>query len=335
MDGISISESDIASVRRFSRFYTRLLGTLNEDLLESKLSLAEARVLYEIANQPQPTATEIAGELGLDLGYLSRILRTFSSAKWIRRQSPQSDRRQSLLSLTAAGRAKFETLNQRSKQQVQALLEPLSAEQCGQLVGSMATIQSLLEPRRDSAGVSAQPVILRQHRPGDMGWVVEHHGLRYSEEYGWDQRFEALVARITADFIDQLDPERERCWIAERDGKRLGCIFLVKDRESSSRARTARLRLLLVEPSARGLGLGRTLVQQCTAFARSAGYRRIVLWTNSVLTSARRIYEREGYRLLQEKPHHSFGKNLIAQDWELELFETKDRQLRTSPSELP
>lgn len=319
MDCPSISESDIASVRRFSRFYTRLLGTLNEDLLESKLSLAEARVLYEVANRPQPTATEIAAELGLDLGYLSRILRAFSSAKWIRRQSPQSDRRQNLLSLTAAGRAKFEILNQRSKQQVQALLQPLSTEQCDQLIRSMATIQSLLESRPGSAPIDVQPIILRSHRPGDMGWVVERHGLRYSQEYGWDERFEALVARITADFIDQLDPERECCWIAERDGKKLGCIFLVKDRESPHRSPTARLRLLLVEPSARGLGLGRTLVQQCTAFARGAGYQRIVLWTNSVLTSARHIYEGEGYRLLQEKPHHSFGKNLISQDWELDL----------------
>lgn len=319
MDLLTISESDIASVRRFSRFYTRLLGTLNEDLLQSKLSLAEARVLYEIANQPQPTATEIAAELGLDLGYLSRILRAFSSAQWIRRQSPKSDRRQNRLSLTAAGQAKFETLNQRSKQQVQSLLRPLSMEQGDQLIRSMATIQSLLEPHPDSPSIGAQPVILRQHRPGDMGWVIERHGLRYSQEYGWDERFEALVARITADFIDQLDPEHERCWIAERNGERLGCIFLVKDRESGHSSQTARLRLLLVEPSARGLGLGRTLVQQCTAFARSAGYQRIVLWTNSVLASARRIYEGEGYRLLQEKPHQNFGKNLISQDWELTL----------------
>ncbi|WP_255460678.1 bifunctional helix-turn-helix transcriptional regulator/GNAT family N-acetyltransferase [Edaphobacter albus] len=318
MNRPSISESDIASVRRFSRFYTRLLGTLNEDLLQSKLSLAEARVLYEIANRNQPTASEIAAELCLDLGYLSRILRSFSSAKWIRRHSSKSDRRQNLLSLTAAGQTKFETLNQRSKQQVQALLQPLSAEQCDQLTRSMATIQSLLEPRSDSSSITAQPVILRQHRPGDMGWVVERHGLRYSQEYGWDARFEALVARITADFIDQLDPEREHCWIAERNGERLGCVFLVKDKDSDP-ATTARLRLLLVEPSARGLGLGRTLVQQCTAFAHSAGYKRIVLWTNSVLTSARRIYEGEGYRLLQEKPHQSFGKNLISQDWELLL----------------
>jgi DNA-binding MarR family transcriptional regulator/GNAT superfamily N-acetyltransferase len=321
MSNPALSEADIAAVRRFSRFYTRLLGTLNEDLLQSKLSLTEARVLYELANRSQPTASEIAAELGLDLGYLSRILRSFAAAKLIRRQSSQADRRQSLISLTAAGRSQFKLLNERSIHQVRELVEPLSSEQRMRLLDSMRTIESLLgsSPAESMTEIKeTAPVILRQHRPGDLGWVVERHGLLYFQEFGWDERFEALVARIAADFVDQFDPERERCWIAERKGERLGCVFLVRDKDSDS-ATTARLRLLLVEPSARGLGLGRTLVQQCTSFARSVGYRRIVLWTNSVLTSARHIYEHEGYQLVREEPYTNFGKELITQDWELNL----------------
>ena len=315
------AETHIASVRRFSRFYTHLLGTLNEDLLHSSLSLTEARVLYELAHRAQPTASEIASHLNLDLGYLSRILRSFTAAKLIRRLPSNSDRRQNLISLTPKGRSLFETLNLRSSQQVAEMLAPLSPEQTERLVESMEKIEALLSPSRQTSPTpGAGTIILRSHKPGDIGWVIERHGLLYAQEYGWDQTFEALVARIAADFIDQLEPERERCWIAERDGTRLGCVFLVRDRDQSSASLpNARLRLLLVEPSARGLGLGRTLVRQCTAFARSAGYRRIVLWTNSVLTSARRIYEQEGYRLLSEKPYTAFGKDLVSQDWELLL----------------
>jgi GNAT superfamily N-acetyltransferase len=249
----------------------------------------------------------------MDMSYLSRILQGFTSAKLIRRQLSKSDRRQSTIALTAAGQKLFDTLDLRSSDQVRHLLAPLSSEQQTQLVTSITTVESLLgEPP-----VESSPIILRQHRPGDIGWVVERHGALYAQEYGWNERFEALVARIAADFIDHLDPTRERCWIAERNGQRLGCVFFVRDTESPDD--TARLRLLLVDPAARGLGLGRTLVQQCTAFARSAGYRRIVLWTNSVLTSARRIYEQEGYCLLREKPYTSFGKDLVSQDWQLDL----------------
>jgi len=318
---LAVPEIQIASVRRFSRFYTHILGTLNEDLLHSSLSLTEARVLYELANRSQPTASEIASHLNLDLGYLSRILRSFSAAKLIRRIPSKSDRRQSLISLTPAGRSRFETLNLRSSQQVSEMLAPLPQPQRDRLVDSMAAIETLLNPSLQTSETPATgPVILRTHRPGDIGWVVERHGLLYSQEYGWNERFEALVARIAADFIDQLEPSRESCWIAERDGTRLGCVFLVQDREHSTPSLpTARLRLLLVEPSARGLGLGRTLVQQCTTFARSVEYRRIILWTNSVLTSARRIYEQEGYRLLREKSYTAFGKDLVSQDWELLL----------------
>lgn len=308
--------TSIPTIRRFNRFYTRLIGTLNEHLLESSLSLAEARVLYELAHRSQPTASEIAAELGMDMSYLSRILSGFTTAKLIRRQPSKSDLRQSTITLTTAGQKQFDFLDRRSSEQVSEILKPLSAEQQVRLVNSMNTIESLLSDRPPETG----HIILRQHRSGDMGWVVERHGALYAKEYGWDERFEALVARIAADFIDHLDPTRERCWIAERDGQRLGCVLLVRDTESPDPNMTARLRLLLVDPAARGLGLGRTLVRECTAFARSAGYCRIVLWTNSVLTSARRIYEEEGYRLVREKPYTAFGKNLVSQDWQLDLL---------------
>jgi DNA-binding MarR family transcriptional regulator/GNAT superfamily N-acetyltransferase len=306
--------SAVSAIRRFNRFYTRLLGTLNEHLLESPLSLAEARVLYELAHRSQPTASGIAADLGLDMSYLSRILQGFIRAKLIRRQPSKTDRRQSTITLTVTGQRLFDSLDLRSSDQVRQMLTPLTSAQQTDLVTSMTTIESLL----DNRSAEPAPVILRQHRPGDIGWVVERHGALYNKEYGWDERFEALVARIAADFIDHLDPARERCWIAERNCQRLGCVFLVRDTESSP-ATTARLRLLLVDPAARGLGLGRTLVHECTNFARTAGYQRIVLWTNSVLTAARRIYEQEGYRLLREKPYTAFGKDLISQDWQLEF----------------
>jgi DNA-binding MarR family transcriptional regulator/GNAT superfamily N-acetyltransferase len=325
---MSTNSSEIASIRKFNRFYSQLIGTLNEGLLESELSLAEARVLYEIAKRNEPTASEIAADLNLDMGYLSRILRSFSTAKLIRRHRSKTDGRQAILSLTPAGQRQFKLLNERSSEQVRQILKPLSPQQQTQLVGSMSAIESLLNRKQPVSS----PITLRQHRPGDMGWVIERHGALYAQEYGWDQRFEALVARIAADFIDRYDPTCERCWIAERNGERLGCVFLVRDTESSASRKTgvpsestrwgektARLRMLLVEPSARGLGLGRTLVQQCTAFARTAGYRRIVLWTNSILDSARRIYEHEGFKLLREKPYSAFGKDLTSQDWQLDL----------------
>ena len=307
--------SAIPAIRSFNRFYTRLLGTLNEHLLESPLSLAEARVLYELAHRSQPTASAIAADLGLDMSYLSRILQGFTRAKLIRRQPSKADRRQSTITLTSTGQQLFDSLDLRSSDQVRHLLAPLTSEQQINLVTSMTTIQSFL----DGKSTQPTPVILRHHSPGDIGWVVERHGVLYNKEYGWDERFEALVARIAADFIDHLDPIRERCWIAERDSQRLGCVFLVRDTESPDPDLTARLRLLLVDPAARGLGLGRTLVRECTTFARTAGYLRIMLWTNSVLTAARRIYEQEGYRLLREKPYTAFGKDLVSQDWQLEL----------------
>lgn len=305
----------VETVRRFNRFYTAAIGTLDEGLLKSTLSLAEARLLFEIATSERPTASEIAGRLKLDLGYVSRMLGKFEDRGFIQRKTSATDGRQNILSLTAAGRKEFTAINRRSSEQVAAMLASLGPEKQHRLVQAMTSIEAILgaEGERQRA---ARPFMLRTHRPGDMGWIVYRHGALYAQEYGWGGCFESLVARITADFIDQLDPKTERCWIAERDGEFLGCVFLVKDRTSKG---TAKLRLLLVEPSARGLGVGRALVQQCTHFARQAGYARIVLWTHSVLTSARRIYEHEGYRLVQEEEHERFGKKLKGQNWELQL----------------
>ena len=316
-----IDPEQVASIRAFNRFYTRAIGTLNEGLLDSALSLAEARVLYEIATRSQPTASEIASALSLDMGYVSRILRSFLSGKLVTRKTSVTDARQAHLSLTPAGRKQFATLNYRSDQQVHQWIAPLNPDRRTELVRSMASIESLLSPV-PSATASA-PYILRGHRPGDMGWVIERHATLYAEEYGWDERFEGMVARIAADFIDHFDPRRERCWIADRAGERLACAFLVRDRESRKAAKnaasTARLRMLLVDPKARGLGLGRTLIRECTQFARDAGYLRITLWTNSILEAARHLYESEGYVLTAEKPHRSFGKDLVGQTFELTL----------------
>ncbi len=307
------SDAGVQAVRRFTRFYTAALGTLDEGLLHSPLSLPEARLLYEIANAEEPTVTEIAQRLRLDLGYVSRLLSRLEERKLIRRKSSEKDARQILIVLTAAGRKQFATLDQRSSEQVKALMEPLSLVQREMLVRSMGTIEGIL------GGVEAasrKPFVLRTHRPGDMGWVVSRQALLYTREYGWDERYEALAARIVADFIEQYEPARERCWIAERDGEPMGCVFLVRERAEE---KTARLRLLHVEATARGLGLGRALVQQCTEFARQVGYERIVLWTNSVLTAARHLYEEEGYKLLQEEEKENFGKKLTSQTWELRL----------------
>lgn len=303
------------TVRRFNRFYTAAIGTLEEGLLRSSLTLAEARLLFEIATAERPTASEIAGRLKLDLGYVSRLLGRFEDRGLIRRKASSEDGRQSIISLTAAGRKEFKVIDQRSNQQVEEMLAPLGHEKQQKLVRAMLSIEEILGPEGD-ATTAARPFMLRNHRPGDMGWIVYRHGAIYAEEYGWDERFEALVARITAEFIEEYDGKSERCWIAERDGEFLGCVFLIRDRAAE---RTAKLRLLLVEPRARGLGVGRTLVRQCSQFAQKAGYARIVLWTNSVLTAARRIYEHEGYRLVREEKHESFGKKLTGQYWELEL----------------
>jgi DNA-binding MarR family transcriptional regulator/GNAT superfamily N-acetyltransferase len=305
-------EDQIERVRAFNRFHTRRIGALERGYLASPFSLAEARVLYELAHRAQPTAAEIAADLDLDPGYLSRILRGFARAGLLEKHPSPRDSRQRLLSLTDRGRAAFTPLDTASRAQIAAVLADLSPAEQRLLVHAMQTVSGLL----GGPGPHAEPYLLRPHGPGDMGWVVARHGALYAAEYGWDATFEALVAEIVAGFLRNFDPARERCWIAERNGENVGSVFLMKHPE---REGVARLRLLLVEPSARGLGIGRRLVEECTRFARQTGYSAITLWTNDVLVSARRIYEAAGYRLVHEAPHYSFGHDLVEQTWELEV----------------
>jgi DNA-binding MarR family transcriptional regulator/ribosomal protein S18 acetylase RimI-like enzyme len=300
------------AIRAFNRFYTRRIGVLGERLLDSPFSLAEMRVLYELAHRASPTATEIRRDLGLDAGYLSRILRRFEARGLIRRQPSPNDGRQSRLALTTRGRRAFAPLETRARVEVGAMLDQLPASHQSQIVGAMDTIERLLGS--PTTAPTAEPYMLRPHRPGDMGWVVHRHGELYAREWGYNHEFEALVARIVADFLDHFDPARERCWIAERGGSIVGSVFLVK-----KSATVAKLRLLLVEPDARGLGLGRRLVDECIRFAREAGYRKITLWTQSELTAAREVYERAGFKRMSRRKHRSFGKSLVAEVWDLKL----------------
>lgn len=306
------SDPAIEHFRRFNRFYTRYLGLLDEGLLQTGYSLSEARVLFELATRDNPGAREMSVELGLNPGYLSRILGSFEKSGLLERSPLPRDARHSVLRLTRKGKAAFAELNKRSAEQVSGILAALTPAKCTAMIRSMLTIESTL----GKAPSSLNPWVLRPHRPGDMGWVIARHGALYAKEYGWDESFEALVAQIASGFILQFDSRRDRCWIAEREGEPLGSIFLVRHPE---REDTAKLRLLLVEPSARGLGLGKALVDECHRFARTAGYKRVTLWTQSILHAAHRIYEQTGFRLVSEEPHHSFGKDLIGQTWDLEL----------------
>lgn len=303
-------DARVAAVRGFNRFYTQKIGVLSEGLLDSRFSLTEARVLYELANRDHPTATALCGDLGLDAGYLSRILRRFEQGGLLARTASKDDGRQSLLSLTAKGRAAFAPLDGRSRQEIAALMGELGPLDQARLVMAMATIERLLGARPQSDA----PYLLRPHRPGDMGWVVHRHGALYAQDYGWDERFEAMVAEIVAKFIARFDAMKECCWIAERDGEIIGSVFLVKKSKT-----VAKLRLLLVEPSARGLGLGSRLVEECLRFARQAGYRKITLWTNDILHAARHIYVKAGFRKIGSEQHHSFGHDLVGETWELIL----------------
>jgi DNA-binding MarR family transcriptional regulator/GNAT superfamily N-acetyltransferase len=300
------------ALRRFNRFYTRILGLLDEGLLASGYSLAEARVLFELATRGQSGATEIAAELNLDPGYLSRILAKFGHAGLLGRAARATDARHTVLRLTRKGKAVFADLNRRSTAQARAILEGISPAGRAELMRSMHAMEAALS-KDAKKGVA---FVLRPHRPGDMGWVVSRQSILYAQEYGWDGSYEALASRVVADFLANLDAGRERCWIAERNGEPLGAIFLVRHPQQPD---TARLRLLHVEVSARGKGLGAALVHECVEFARAAGYKRITLWTQSILHAAHRLYEQAGFKLVAEEPHHSFGKDLVGQTWELEF----------------
>lgn len=300
----------VESVRQFNRFYTKQIGLLRASMLRSGFSLMEARILFELAHRQDATATDLTEALGVDPGYLSRILRDFQIKGLLEKVQSQDDGRRHLLRLTEAGSESFAMLNSRARNEVASMLGVLSEEDQHRLLSAMSTIKTVLKasPQKPSR------YIIRTHQPGDIGWVIHRHGVVYSEEYGWDDTFEALVAEILADFIKGYDPKYERSWIAEMDGEIVGSVFVAKGSEE-----TAKLRLLLVEPKARGAGLGTQLVDECIRFARRAGYQKLSLWTNDVLHAARRIYERAGFQLVEKNEHHSFGHDLVGQTWELKL----------------
>jgi DNA-binding MarR family transcriptional regulator/GNAT superfamily N-acetyltransferase len=303
-------EDRVNAVRHFNRFFTRRIGVLREGLLHSPYSLTEARVLFELAQRDNSTASDLCRDLGLDPGYLSRILARFEQQGLVDKARSESDGRQRLLRLTPAGEKAFALLNKRSHDEVLEMLSDLAEEDQRRLLKAMHTIENVLD--RDFK--FSEPFFLRQHEPGDMGWVTHRHGVLYAQEYGWDERFEALVAQIVADFINNYNPARERCWIAEMNGEIVGSAFVVQASET-----VAKLRLLLVEPKARGLGLGSRLVQECIRFARRSGYQKLTLWTNDVLLAARHIYEKMGFTLVAREEHHSFGHDLVGETWELAL----------------
>jgi DNA-binding MarR family transcriptional regulator/GNAT superfamily N-acetyltransferase len=303
-------EARVDAVRRFNRFFTRRIGVLREGLLHTSYSLTEARILFEIAHRDDPTASDLSRELGLDPGYLSRILAHLEQRGLVEKVRSETDRRRRLLALTADGEDAFSLLDSRSREEVAEMLGELSEGEVRRLLEAMRSIESVL----DGSFKFSEPFFLRLHEPGDVGWVVHRHGVLYAREYGWDEHFEALVAQIVADFVNNYDPARERCWIAEMSGERVGSVFLVKASDT-----VAKLRLLLVEPEARDLGLGTRLVEECIRFARRSGYKTLTLWTNSVLDAARNIYEKQGFELVEEEEHHSFGHDLTGQNWELAL----------------
>ncbi|MHC2292278.1 bifunctional helix-turn-helix transcriptional regulator/GNAT family N-acetyltransferase [Bradyrhizobium barranii] len=305
-----VADDQVQAVRAFNRFYTQKLGVLDQQLLKSPFSLSEARVLYELAHGGEQSAKEIGIALGLDAGYLSRIVQNFDESGLIARKPLPSDRRQVQLSLTAKGRQAFARLERSSQDDVAAMLRPLPDEERSKLTGAMETIERLLAmPRRPSPRAT-----LREPRPGDMGWVVQSHGALYASEYGFDSGFEALVAEIVAKYMTSYDASRERCWIADIEGRPVGSVFLVKASDD-----VAKLRLLLLDPAARGQGLGQRLVAECVSFARACGYRRMTLWTQSNLVAARKIYQDAGFKLTATEPHRSFGQNLTGETWERDL----------------
>ena len=305
--------SPVAAFRRFNRFYTKHVGALDEGYQHSRFSLTEARVLYELGSRDVANATAIREELSLDPGYLSRILRNFSSAGLVSRKRASKDRRQVVLTLTAKGRRAFLELDSKSNERAKEVLNTLVPAERRQLLSAITGVEQLLSHRAKSAPRS---VVIREPRPGDIGWAIFAHGELYARQFAWNAEFEALVAKLFADFANLHDPAAERMWIAELDGERVGCVFVVRNAEDPN---VAQLRCLLVDPKGRGLGIGTRLVDECVAFARSAGYRAIMLWTNDVLISARRIYEGAGFTLDHEYQHHSFGHDLVAQVWRRDL----------------
>ena len=302
----------IRAVRGFNRFYTRRIGVL-DGMASRPFALAEARVLYELAHRGRSTATDIRKELGLDAGYLSRILRGFERQNLVKREASAADERQRILSLTPKGRKAFTRLDDRSNTDVAGMLEALSPAQRTQLVEAVQTIGRLLGGEKEARA----PYLLRQHQPGDLAWIVERQAVLYADEYGWDGSYEGLAAEIIARFIKNYDARRERCWIAEREGRRVGAVLVANASDN-----TAQLRLLHVEAEARGLGIGRRLVDESVTFARRAGYDTLILWTQSILEAARHIYRQAGFVIVRQEHHHSFGKDLTAETWELDLRKT-------------
>jgi DNA-binding MarR family transcriptional regulator/GNAT superfamily N-acetyltransferase len=307
-------EGRIAAVRRFNRFYTRQLGVLRKTYLDSPYSLGEARVLYEIANGGLPTASDIGRALDLDAGYLSRTLRNFEKRGLIQRKASASDARQSHLALSPRGRKAFAPLERRSQHDTGAMLGRLAPADRARLIAAMHTIETLLGGTTPDHPPQQHPYTLRAPKPGDFGWIVKRHAELYAEEYGWIEPFEGLCGQIVADFVNKYDPKHERCWIAETDGENVGSIMLVKDSES-----VARIRMLLVDPKARGLGLGARLADECVRFAKRVGYKKITLWTHQELTAARHIYEKAGFKLMRSERHRSWGRPVVSEHWDLEL----------------
>jgi DNA-binding MarR family transcriptional regulator/GNAT superfamily N-acetyltransferase len=305
-----ILPEQIGAVRRFNRFFTRQIGVLQEGLLPSPYSLTEARIIFELANRSSLTASDLGNELGLDAGYLSRILNKLEQQKLIEKNRSDDDGRQRLISLTAEGQKVFSLLDNRSNDEVSEMLSGFKESDRVRLIEAMHAIEGIF----DRGSKNTEPFYIRQHEPGDMGWVIRQHGSLYHQEYGWDGSFEGFVAQICADFINRYDPQKERCWIAEMDGEPVGSVFCIKASED-----VAKLRMLLVTPKARRLGLGNHLVKECIRFARSSGYKKLILWTNDILVEARKIYEKNGFALVEEERHHSYGQDLVGQNWELLL----------------
>jgi len=306
---INMQDSRIDELRKFNRFFTRKIGVLREGLLHSEYSLTDVRVLFELAHSENATASKLSRELGLDAGYLSRTLSKFEQQGLTERVRAEHDARQLIVRLTEKGKEVFGVLDQRSREEVAELLDDLNEEEQVKLLKAMQSIQSILEKKSFKF---SEAFFIRMHQPGDMGWVTHRHGVLYYEEYGWDERFEALVAQITVDFINNYNPKKERCFIAEMNGEIVGSVFIVQSSET-----VAKLRLLLVEPSARGMGLGNKLVQECINFAKRAGYKKMILWTNSILVEARHIYEKAGFNIVATEKHQSFGHDLVGETWEL------------------